>query len=55
MTADLPSLQRLLRLRGPLGLVEIATALGCSTKTKTGIKTGDGTGIASTAPKRAHA
>lgn len=33
MTADLPSLQRLLRLRGPLGLVEIATALGCSTKT----------------------
>jgi hypothetical protein len=31
--ADLPSLERLLRPRGPTGLVEIAAGLGCSTKT----------------------
>jgi len=33
MPADLPSLERLLRPRGPLGLAEIAASLGCSTKT----------------------
>lgn len=33
MPADLPSLERLLRPRGPLGLADIAAALGCSTKT----------------------
>ncbi|HEY0954629.1 MAG TPA: type II toxin-antitoxin system HipA family toxin YjjJ [Roseateles sp.] len=33
MSADLPSLERLLRLRGPLGLTDIAAALDCSTKT----------------------
>lgn len=33
MSTDLPSLERLLRLRGPLRLADIATALGCSTKT----------------------
>ncbi|MDR7333966.1 type II toxin-antitoxin system HipA family toxin YjjJ [Roseateles asaccharophilus] len=33
MSADLPSLERLLRPRGPLGLADIAAALGCSTKT----------------------
>jgi len=33
MSADLPSLERLLRPRGPLGLAEIAASLGCSTKT----------------------
>lgn len=33
MPADLPSLERLLRSRGPTGLAEIAAALGCSTKT----------------------
>lgn len=33
MSADLTSLERLLRPRGPLGLADIAAALGCSTKT----------------------
>lgn len=33
MSADLPNLERLLRLRGPLGLADVAAALGCSTKT----------------------
>ena len=33
MSADLSSLERLLRPRGPLGLTEIAASLGCSTKT----------------------
>lgn len=33
MSADLPSLEQLLRPRGPLGLADIAVALGCSTKT----------------------
>ncbi|MFG6413906.1 type II toxin-antitoxin system HipA family toxin YjjJ [Roseateles sp. DC23W] len=33
MLTDLPSLERLLRRRGPLSLAEIAAALGCSTKT----------------------
>ena len=33
MSADLTSLEQLLRPRGPLGLADIATALGCSTKT----------------------
>ncbi|WP_457428074.1 type II toxin-antitoxin system HipA family toxin YjjJ [Roseateles sp. P5_E7] len=33
MSADLPSLERLLRPRGPLGLAEIAANLGCATKT----------------------
>ncbi|MFT7724389.1 MAG: type II toxin-antitoxin system HipA family toxin YjjJ [Roseateles sp.] len=33
MPADLPSLERLLRLRGPQGVAEIAAGLGCSTKT----------------------
>ncbi|MBI3348192.1 MAG: type II toxin-antitoxin system HipA family toxin YjjJ [Burkholderiales bacterium] len=33
MSADLPSLERLLRPRGPMGLADIAAALGCSTKT----------------------
>ncbi|CAM3726956.1 type II toxin-antitoxin system HipA family toxin YjjJ [Roseateles saccharophilus] len=33
MPADLPSLERLLRPRGPTGLADIAAALGCSTKT----------------------
>ncbi|MEO6279532.1 type II toxin-antitoxin system HipA family toxin YjjJ [Roseateles sp.] len=33
MSADLPSLERLLRPRGPMGLAEIAASLGCSTKT----------------------
>jgi len=33
MSADLPSLERLLRLRGPLGLADIAAGLGCATKT----------------------
>ena len=31
MPADLPSLERLLRPRGPLRLAEIAAGLGCST------------------------
>lgn len=33
MPADLASLERLLRPRGPTGLAEIAAALGCATKT----------------------
>ena len=33
MSADLTGLERLLRSRGPLGLAEIASVLGCSTKT----------------------
>lgn len=33
MSTDLPNLERLLRPRGPLGLADIAAALGCSTKT----------------------
>ncbi|MFG6428304.1 type II toxin-antitoxin system HipA family toxin YjjJ [Roseateles sp. LYH14W] len=33
MSADLSSLERLLRPRGPVGLAEIAASLGCSTKT----------------------
>lgn len=32
MPADLPSLERFLRPRGPTGLAEIAAGLGCSTK-----------------------
>ena len=33
MPADLSSLERLLRPRGPTGLAEVATELGCTTKT----------------------
>lgn len=33
MSTELAALERLLRLRGPLGLADIAGALGCSTKT----------------------
>lgn len=33
MPADLSSLERLLRPRGPMGLAEVAAALGCTTKT----------------------
>lgn len=33
MSTDLPSLETLLRPRGPLGLADIAAALNCSTKT----------------------
>lgn len=33
MSVDLPAFERLLRLRGPLALADVASALGCSTKT----------------------
>lgn len=45
MPTDLLSLERLLRLRGPLGLVQIASALGCSTKTAQRLVAGAGEAV----------